>query len=449
MEGTKQSYLEEQLDALIKKDGSSRNFIFQRSRVKLRDALEIKFLEGLDSDIKKEIIVNEDEVVVRAAVPPSFLTFAGVKKKTRLARLYFAHQLVEKVIHHDFSRLHVIVSPENILADPGLSPHFLHYGVKESLPPYEKDEERLLKETRAACAELADDKYTFADYIQFSQTLKLSNQAKEIMAIKTFEELSDYIGQAIRELEQKESNYAYIPKKKWNIYRYALLGASILLIPAIIYILSFLLFTQPKQEAYVKSGQYYLEQKYSQVIDTLNQYDPEDMPYAVQYELASSYIKNEELGEEQRDAVENMVTLQTDPQYFLYWINIGRGKNKEAVDLARSMEFRDLVIYGLIKYKDDIKADDKLTGEEKEKELNSIDQEVAEYQKDLKEQKKQEDEEKAAEESGTPGAAQGAGGTQPVQTAPAGTPQVPVKGAKAPAVPPAAPKKEEKPKAAS
>ncbi|MBR8645918.1 hypothetical protein KEH51_23935 [[Brevibacterium] frigoritolerans] len=48
------------------------------------------------------------------------------------------------------------------------------------------------------------------------------------------------------------------------------------------------------------------KQKYSEVIDRLENYDPKKMPYVVQYELAKSYVTYEPLGDSQEN-VENAI----------------------------------------------------------------------------------------------------------------------------------------------
>jgi uncharacterized membrane protein YukC len=121
----------------------------------------------------------------------------------------------------------------------------------------------------------------------------------------------------------------------------------------------------------------------------LENYPPEKMPYVVQYELASSYVMTESLNEEQRKVVLNNITLKTDPQYLLYWIYIGRGRSEDALELARAMEDRELIMYGLLKYREEIKADEELSGEEKQKKIEAIDKEIEEYERERKEQEKQ------------------------------------------------------------
>nr|2YNQ_A Chain A, Essb [Geobacillus thermodenitrificans NG80-2]2YNQ_B Chain B, Essb [Geobacillus thermodenitrificans NG80-2]2YNQ_C Chain C, Essb [Geobacillus thermodenitrificans NG80-2]2YNQ_D Chain D, Essb [Geobacillus thermodenitrificans NG80-2] len=155
---------------------------------------------------------------------------------------------------------------------------------------------------------------------------------------------------------------------------------------------------QPKQEAYIQSTELFLQNKYSDVITTLEDYAPEDMPYVIQYELASSYVMTESLTEEQRQTVSNNITLKTDEQYMLYWIYIGRSQSEEALELARTIEDRDLIVYALLKYREQIKGDTDLSGDEKQKKLDEIDQEIKEYERERKESEAQLEEEQQSEQ---------------------------------------------------
>ncbi|MGG3925329.1 type VII secretion protein EssB [Metabacillus fastidiosus] len=399
MEETNKTYLEQQLDAIIsKEENGDFVFVFQRARLKMQHQLEIQMLETLDKPLHRKIEETEDEVKITIQKPSSFFDFNRVKKKNAYARLVSAGQLVNKAANHSLKRINLIICPENLIFDQSLTPYFLHYGVNESIPPYEEDSARLLQEVKAVTSVLVDGQYDFEDYLKYVEVMKLSDKAKLIQAADSLEELSETLKQFVTELEEKEKHTVYLPKKKWQVQRYVFWGTIILLIPAIIYSFYSVLFIQPKQDAYVKGNEYFLREKYSNVIDVLNQYSPEGMPYSVQYELAFSYVLNEELGELQKENVQKTITLQTDPDYFVYWIYIGRGMNKEAIDLARSLEDRDLIRLGLIKYREDIKAMDKLTGEEKEKEIEAITEELKQFEREIEEERKLEEEKRLEEE---------------------------------------------------
>ncbi|HZG70411.1 MAG TPA: type VII secretion protein EssB [Chondromyces sp.] len=395
MEEKKISYLERQLEANFKlnKNGS-RSIIFQRANLKMQDPLELSLIQGADSIITREIQVTEDEVVITVTIPEGFSPFEDLSNKTDIEKLVFAYQLIQKIKYHSLERLNPFVCPENILFNQGFTPFFLHYGLKDSIPPYREDGERLFEETRAMAATVIDSQYSFEEYLRFRETLKLSAAAQEILSALTLEDLEAMIRTKIEKVEKEEKSLIHIPKKKWRVQRYLFIAAAIFLIPMFIYTIYSLFFQIPRQEDYVVSGEHFLNQKYSQVVDTLEAYPPEDMPYVVQYELATSYVVHETLSEEQKKNVQNMMTLKTDPQYFLYWIYIGRGLNQEAIDIARTLEDQDLIMFGLIKYREEVKADDQLSGEEKEKELNEIQQELEGYLREQEELEKANLEEK-------------------------------------------------------
>ncbi|USK69142.1 type VII secretion protein EssB [Peribacillus asahii] len=403
MSEKKQSYLEKQVEAVIKKEKNTVQIIFQREKIRLDDALEMEMLKYSDSSIKKEITLTEAELKLKIETPSSYLPFTQLKKKDEKSRWIFASQLIKKVENHSLNRLHVIVCPENIVVDESLTPYFLHYGVKESLPPYEQDEEKLLQELRATVAEIVDKKYSFFQYLYLYQTLELSPIAAKILAASNINELQERIREHLTVLEQRAKEEITVTKKKWNVTRYTALSLLIALVPALLFSLYTLVLAQPKQSAFINSQEAFLKNQYSEVIKSLLDYEVEDMPNVVQYQLAQSYImisKDLELKDYQKDTLQQIITLQTDPQYYNYWIQIGRGNAKEALDIAYSLEDISIIIYGLYQYKKEVKADDELKAEEKQQKLKEIQSELDEYEREWEEeQEKREAEEQAKKEA--------------------------------------------------
>ncbi|MBT2575647.1 type VII secretion protein EssB [Bacillus sp. ISL-51] len=396
----KRSYLETELDAARAETESGFTFTFQREKIKLLDGLEANVIKDVDPFFQKEVLVSEDEVTIIVSPPSSYQAFRYIKGKDKKSRWQFAYRLVQAVKQHKLKRLHIIAAPENIVFDKALTPHFLYYGVKESLPPYEEDGQRVWKELKAAAALAADGAYTFEEYLKYNETLSFSPEAKSILEAESFEELEETIQNTIDRLEARDKTYIKIPKKKWKIQRYAGLALAVLLVPALLYSMYILFFAQPKQEAIVESNRAFLNQQYSKVIDTLAKYDAESLPESVQYELASSYVAVEKLSEEQRKNIGNLVTLQSDPKHFLYWIDIGRGENEEAISIGRKLEYNPYIWLGLSKYKQQLLADDSMKDDEKQKELDSVQSELTKAQKEIDEQKADADHDTAAEAAG-------------------------------------------------
>ncbi len=398
MSDQSRTYLEEELQAVLSKEGETVKLVFQKERIKLEDADEIRMIQNVNPAIMKKIQETEDELTIIYHISPAFASFAQVQRKEEKSRWIFASQLIKGVNHHSLSRLHLLVCPENLVVDESLTPYFLHYGVMESLPPYEKDDEKLWQETKAVIATAIDRKYTFKEYLKLSQTLELSSIAKSIMNAKDEDELLDIIRKGIKRLEDREKQVIQLPKRKWKITRYATFGLSALLIPALILVVYSFLFAQPKQAAYVQSSEHFLKNEYSQVVTTLNSYEAKDMPRVVQYKLATSYIINESLNEDQKDTLHNRITLQSDRNYYLYWIHIGRGEAEQALDIARSLEDSEIILYALLKYKEQIRAQQDLSGEEKQNQLKEIQDEIDEYAEAIKTLEEEEDTEVSDEE---------------------------------------------------
>ncbi|MED0771317.1 type VII secretion protein EssB [Bacillus siamensis] len=400
MTGHNRSYLETELDAVREETESGFTFTFQREKVKLLDGLEANVIKEADPFFQKEVSVSEDEVTITIRPPSSYQAFRYIKGKDKKSRWQFAYRLVQAVKQHKLKRLNLIAAPENIVFDKALTPYFLHYGIKESLPPYEEDRERVLKELKACAALAADGAFTFEEYLKYKETLQFSPEVKSVLEAKTFEELEETILTVIDSLEARDKTYIKLPKKKWKIQRYAGLALAVLLVPALLYSLYVLFFAQPKQEAITESNRYFLNQQYSKVIDTLAKYDAESLPESVQYELASSYVAVEKLSEEQRKNIGNLVTLQSDPKHFLYWIDIGRGENEEAINIGRNLEYNPYIWLGLTKYKQQLLADDSMKDDEKQKELDAVESELEKAKKEQEEQNKEADENTAEASAG-------------------------------------------------
>ncbi|MCY7813955.1 type VII secretion protein EssB [Bacillus haynesii] len=385
----KKTYLEDQLEAVMTKEDGTYIFRFQREKINLVNGLEANVIKEVDPSFNKETVMTDDEVQILIQPPSEYKEFRYIKGKNKKSKWLFAYQLVKAVEEHSIKRLHLIAAPENIVFDKGLTPKFLHYGVKESIPPYEHDEERLFNEVKAAAALAVDGQFTFEEYLKYSETIKFSDQVKDIITSGTYGDLKAVIQKRIDELDAEEKTLVHLPKKKWKIQRYIGLGLILCLIPAVLFSFYSLFFAQPKQQAFIESNRYFLNKQYSKVISTLDKYDAGEMPDSVQYQLAYSYIIVDNVLKEadlQEDAMKSL-TLQVDPNNFLYWIQIGRGANKEALETARKLENNAQIMLALMKYTDDIKADDKLSSDERQKQLEPLEKELEELKRTADEQK--------------------------------------------------------------
>ncbi|TKD69202.1 type VII secretion protein EssB [Pseudalkalibacillus hwajinpoensis] len=393
-------YLETQIDANIVKEKNTITFLFQKEKIKFNDLSEVHFLSQINTGISRTIDLNEDEVSIQHELLPSVTPLSTkLKEMNESDRLASAYQLVQKVKDHRYSRLNLVVCPDNLVMDQGLTPHFLHFGVKESLPPYEDNPERILQETRAAVAAMMNPEQSFEHYLYYSDTLTLSSELKQVLKAKTLNELQPIIHSRIEALHKKDSEFVKVNKKKWKTSRYVLLGVSICLLPTLLYSLYSLFLLQPKQENIVQAQENFLTNEYSEVVNSLEPYDIDDIPKVTQYQLALSYIINESLTDEQKESVRNTISLQSDPRYYEYWIHIGRGEAEQALEVARYLEDRDLLMYGILKRKEQVKADSDLESEKKQQMINDLEQEFEEYERELNEKQEKQPQEETTQDN--------------------------------------------------
>lgn len=393
------TYFEKKIEAKVLYDNHQVSIVFQSAKIKLRHELEIALLKRKNPACEKHFELTEDQLTITIFPPETYRFFYEMKNSSEEARWRMAYNLLVQIMNHSIHRLQFIVCPENLMFDQGYGVHFLHYGVRESIPPYETDEERVWQEAKATVASIVDHTYDFEMYIQHHETISLSEDVKQIMTSENDHELLQFIETKLNELERHNQTMVHLPKKRWKTARILVLITAFLLLPSLAYNGFAAFFKIPETEAYVESNNHFLQDKYSSVISTLADYEAEEMPYVVQYQLARSYIVNESLTEEQRINVENSVTLQSDENYFLYWILIGRGENEQAMDIARILEDRDLIIYGLLNYREEVKTDESLSGSEREEKLNEIQAEINEYEQEM-EQEQSEEESQNEDKSG-------------------------------------------------
>lgn len=379
-------YLETKIDAVITKEQNQIGFIFEQAKLNMSHLQEIELIKVIDSELNKRLTLSEDRLIIEYELPESYSYFDVINEADIRTKLQFAYNIVKKVENHSLKRLNLCICPDNIIFDQGLKPFFLHYGVKESLPPYQPDNEVIWLETKATVASILDNQYDFSTYLAHHETKELSELTYKIMAAASYDDLLTIIRNQIIIDDEYEQTVIHITEKKWKVHRYLIVALTVLLVPLFIYSSFVLFFKLPEKDAYIDGNYYFQNDEYSSVIQTLDKYQPDQMPKIVQYQLALSYLVNESLTEVQRANIENTLTLQSNSNYFLYWINIGRGNYQEAIDTARILEDRDLIVYGLLKEREKVKADQTFTGQEREENIKKIQEEIDEYQREIEEE---------------------------------------------------------------
>ena len=85
------------------------------------------------------------------------------------------------------------------------------------------------------------------------------------------------------------------------------------------------------------------------------------------------------ISSEQKKVILNNVTLKSDELYLTYWIQVGRNRFEEALDIAKRINDSDLILYALTQEIKQVREDGKLSGKDRESKLNTLESEYKKY----------------------------------------------------------------------
>lgn len=373
------SFFQSKFDAGIEKKDGQYKLTFQRVKIPLRDVEELGALESIEDGIGRKIDATEDEIIVTATESHELKPFEDLNKETLTEKLIFASNLIHFFANRQPSRDIPSCFPENIYFTPGFQPVFLHYGIKDSLPPTDYSAEEAMQQVKATIAFLFDPSNTFDTYLKFDFDSKAVRFVKNLFRCEDFQSLKRLVEkERIKEIAAERLSVR-LPKRKNLAKNGIMIGSIVLLIPLIILTIYAFIIQMPRENLFQQSHEFFLESQYSNVVTSLNSVSYNSMPKVVQYELAVSYVKNEALTAAQQSNILNNVTLQSNLLYYQYWIQTGRGDTSGALNTARSLNDRMLIAYALLKEKAAVQANLSISGQTKQTRLQSIDSELKQY----------------------------------------------------------------------
>ncbi|MED1093649.1 type VII secretion protein EssB [Bacillus paramycoides] len=273
--------------------------------------------------------------------------------------------------------------PDNLVFDDNYMPYLVYRGIRDIVPPYRLDDEKFLRQYKCLVVAIFSKKYNFDELYSGSlNNAKDTAFERNVVEAGTFDDLVKLLNEHYRrEQTITEKNMQLVPKKRFRLFK----RLSILMIVASIVLavpLGYFSFVKmPYQNKLLEADKNFLATDYDKVISTLKEQDPEKLPDASKYVLASSYVKAEKLTDDQKAAIMKNVSLKSDKNYLLYWIYNGRGDFSKSLDLAKYIDDPQLIMYGLIKQIEQVKNDPKLTGSAREEKVQKYQQQLEDYQK--------------------------------------------------------------------
>ncbi|NRD77647.1 type VII secretion protein EssB [Bacillus sp. BRMEA1] len=352
-----------------------------KSETRVKDLRQLALLnENTDYFVPAEASEEEDQFVFSFKVDSKLKKWGEVRRFDRKEKLRLLCNIARfrKLLT---TRMTFFLHPEHLLFDDNLLPVMVYRGIRDLLPPYEINEETFLLQYKCLIIALFSKKFNFDELYSGS----LANAAdtefeRQVAGATDLDELLKWLEASYRkEQAETEKTMQFVPKRKFRLYQqltFIMSGVIVLLAIPLIYFSAAKL---PFQNHLLDAHRHFISEDYGSVISDLENENPEKLPDAGKYILAYSYIQTEQLNDDQKASIMKNLSLKSDNHYFLYWIYNGRGNLDQSLDLAKFMDDPVLIMYSYVKKIEKAKNDPKLSGTERETEIQDYQDKLKSY----------------------------------------------------------------------
>lgn len=354
-----------------------------KSQTQVKDNRQLELLTDVSSIFLPVTIEEQDDTFIFTyTVEKKLLKWGDLKKLGRNEKLRLIRNVAhfQKYLHR---RTTFFLHPDNLVFDANLMPFIIHRGIRDIVPPKPLTEDQFLFQYKCLIVALFSKKHSYDDlYAGLLENAKETTFEQNVVNMESFEELLQFIEvNFLKEQEKAEKTMQLVPKKQFQLFKYlafSFAAATVILAAPVVY---YTFMKVPYQNKLLEANKNFLATDYDKVINNLSEEEFETLPFASKYELAYSYLKVEKLSDAQKAAIMKNVTLKSDEKYLLYWIYNGKGNFDKSLDLAKSVDDPQLIMYGLIKQIEAVKNNPDLPGKERDEKLKTFEQQLNEYKK--------------------------------------------------------------------
>lgn len=343
---------------------------FRKAELRARDSFQYRrILSGAPGFLPGEFIEDAEEVELSYEISGK-RSFSLIREERYEERLSALSDIAE--LYSSLSRLSFSLSPDNLYFDI----RHRAYVLFRDLPEEEEEsaEERFLKEYQALIGYSLQEKYSYEDFLQGGgDLLREHGFLREVEQAESPGEIQDILETEYRRRTEEIRRYKIlVDRRSEKRRRLGMLGSGILSFFLLLFFAYQLFYLRSYEKAVDKAVYAYLQTDYVGVIDDLSGISLRRLKPYQRYILALSYVKSENLSEEQKGNILSALDIRGNPKLLEYWINYGRSKLSEAENLAMQMSEDQLLLYALLKERYLLELNEKISGEEKEKRLKEL-----------------------------------------------------------------------------
>lgn len=365
-------------------DGESWALLLPKSETRVDNLQQLTIITQ-ENDYFVPLVIEEQEDFYHF----TFQMDANMKRWKEVERLPRNEKLralynMAKLFNLVKTRTSFFIHPENVVFDDNLLPKLIFRGIKNYVPPFEMSDEDLLKQFKCVILSLFHTKYSFNDL--YNGSLEKADETefqRTILKIDNLEELTTFLKTSYQKEQAKmEQAMIQVPKKRFNLFKYLSISTLVLSILFLVPLLYFVFIKMPYQNNLLSAHREFIASDYANVISALQDENIDKLPNQAKYILAYSFIKVENLSDQEKEVIMKNISLQSDPDYLAYWIQNGLGDFDASIDLAKYLDDPQLIMYGLIKKIEQVKNNPKLSGSERDEQVTELRNELEKYKEE-------------------------------------------------------------------
>ncbi len=274
-------------------------------------------------------------------------------------------------LEHLVRRLRFSLNPDNLFFSDSYMPKVMERSVREG-------QDSFLAELKALIAAVMYPGYSYQDYLEGGDDLyDQSELLTEVREAEATGEIRELLYQALEaENEYQRKVFVKTSRKSLELKQKLVPLLTVLMVLAIL-LASYLGLVKCKEQSiFLKANEEFQRGNYVNVIEELGPVDVDSLSMETKYIAALSYVYSSNLRTEQVSIITSNLSMNCDPSMLDYWVYIGRAKYDDAIDVAKSLRNDSMLLYALGEKKRSVSNDSDITGSEKEKIIESIDEEI-------------------------------------------------------------------------
>lgn len=325
-----------------------------------------------------QINLEEEELVITYQIGgrASFMNIHKERLDCRFAMLLDVAAVIKLGKGYDIQ-----LNPENLYYDGCFRVSLMNRDVyRKGEGP---DEERLLNQYKALIGYSLQKRYGFEHYMDGGMELLRKNKfLSTIYDCSSIEEIETILLKEYKEKNDRiKETKILVDKDSFFLKRTYVAILALCFVGMLGLAGYYLIDIRPREQAIMASDRAYIEGDFVKLIDTLKKVDVEALDAQHKYILALSYVKSENLSNEQRENILSALSIKGDERMLRYWIAIGRLDAPEAENLAMQCSNDELLLYAYLKEKNLVELDTQMDGEEKSGRLEVLSREIEELTK--------------------------------------------------------------------